>query len=237
MRGARAARPHTSTRALLLRRVEHGESDLVLALFTEKAGRVSALARAARKSRKRFGGSLEAFHTLAVELDEPTSGELHQLREATLAVVRHRLTADLARMDAAGRALAWLRSAAPPRHPEPELWNVVTRLLDRLDSESAPPPKLVLAEEGLRFLAALGWGLTLGSCVRCGKPCEPGKAAMIDPVRGGLVCRACGGARFRVSGAARARLAKAELAPPDVDLALDLVERALAAHAGVEPPG
>jgi DNA repair protein RecO (recombination protein O) len=56
---------------------------------------------------------------------------------------------------------------------------------------------------------------------------------MIDPARGGLVCRACGGARLRISGAARGRIASGSIAPGDVDLALDLVERALSAHAGV----
>jgi len=234
VRGAREARPSKKARALLLRRVEHGESDLVVSLFTDSLGRISALARAARKSRKRFGGALEAFHTLAVDVDEPRSGgELHHLREATIETPRLHLTADLARMDAAGRALTWVRSAAPPRHAEPDVWRAIIGLLDRLDRPDAVDVKLVLAEQGLRLLAAFGWALDLERCVRCGKPCEPKQAAMIDPARGGLVCRACGGARLRISGAARARIAAGALSPEDVDLALDLVERALATHAGV----
>jgi DNA repair protein RecO (recombination protein O) len=244
---ARIARASHQTSALLLRRVEHGESDLVLALFTRDLGRIPALARSARRSRKRFGGSLEPFHTLRIEVDEPTAaGELYQLREAQIETMRLGLTEDLERMDAAGRALAWVRAAAPPRIAEPEVWSAITSLLDRLNAANAPAsgtlgltgapralnPKLVLAEEGMRLLSAFGWGLELERCVRCGRPCEEGKAALIDPVRGGLVCRACGGARLRVSGALRARLMIPALEPEDVDVALDLVERALEAHAG-----
>jgi DNA repair protein RecO (recombination protein O) len=216
----------------LLRRTEHGESDLVLALFTESFGRVSALARGARKSQKRFGGSLEPFHTLALEADEPAQGELFHLRDARIEVPRLALTADLSRMDAAGRALGWVRVAAPPRTAEPEVWRAIITLLDRLDAPGALDARLVLAEQGLALLAAFGWGLDLERCVRCGKPCEPGKAAMIDAERGGLVCRACGGARIRLSGPLRDRLARGALVEEDVDVALDLVERALRTHVG-----
>jgi DNA repair protein RecO (recombination protein O) len=234
---ARATRASHKTSALLLRRVEHGESDLVLALFTEGLGRVPALARSARRSQKRFGGALEPFHTLRIEIEEPGGGELYQLREATIETMRLGLTEDLERMDAAGRALAWVRTAAPPQTLEPEVWRAITNLLDRLNTSQAVDPKLVLAEEGMRLLAAFGWGLDLERCVRCGRPCEEGKAALVDPVRGGLVCRACGGARLRIAGPMRARLKALALEPDDVDVALDLVERALEAHAGTGDGG
>jgi len=232
VRGARASRPRLVTRALLLRKVEHGEADLVLAFFTEELGRISALARGARRSRKRFGGALEPLHTLRLDLDEPGTGELHHLREATIDRPRLTLTGDLSRMDAAGRALSWVRSASPPRVREPAVWDALGTLLDRLDDPAGDEPRALLATQGFRLLAAFGWALELERCVRCGRACAPGRAAMVDAVRGGLVCRACGGAALRISGAARARLAAGTLEPGDVELALDLVERTLRAHAG-----
>jgi len=216
---------------LLLRRVEYGGSDLVIWFFTETLGRVSALARSARKSARRFGGALEPFHGLRIDIDEPTSGDLFVLREAALDVTRVFLTSALDRMDAAGRALAWVRIASPPRTAEPDVWRELTVLLDRLNSETSEP-RLALAEQGLRLLGAFGWGLDLERCVKCGRPCEEGRSAYVDPVRGGLVCRACGSARIRLAGATRERLATLSLAPEDVDVALDLVEETLKAHAG-----
>ncbi len=62
--GARKASARIATEALLLRRVEYGESDLVLTLLTQKVGKVSALARGARKSSKRFGSALELRQAL-----------------------------------------------------------------------------------------------------------------------------------------------------------------------------
>ena len=47
------------TSAIVLRRVAYGEADLVVTLLGLDTGRVSALARAARKSSRRFAGGLE----------------------------------------------------------------------------------------------------------------------------------------------------------------------------------
>jgi len=237
---SRSSSRSLDTRALLLRRVEYGESDLVLALFTEKLGRVSALARGARRSAKRFGGSLEAMHTLSVRCDDREHTELLVLRESQIVIPRSSLVSDLERMLTAGRALAWVRRAAPPRTPEPEVWETLEKLLDRLSDRTDSIPSAVhLAAAGLGLLAAFGWGLDFSQCVRCGKPCPAGSPAMLDATRGGLVCRACGGARLRVEAAVRARLAHAgagvdALEASDAELALDLVDQAMRAHAGFE---
>ncbi len=175
------------------------------------------------------------MHTLGVRLDERAGAELMTLRESTLATPRRHLVADLDRMQAAGRALGWVRRAAPPRTPEPAAWRVVTGLLDRLDDrDDARSARLHLAEAGLLLLGALGWGIELERCVSCGRACEEGRRAMVDASRGGLICRACGGARLLLDGARRARLARAALEPDDVDAALDLVERAFKAHMDIE---
>lgn len=239
------ARPQDSvrtTRALLLKRVEYGEADLVLTLFTERYGRVSALARAARKSTRRFGGALEPMHTLEVGLEERPKSDLFIVREARIAVPRLGLTDDLARLEAAGRALSWARRAAPPRTPEPELWRALEALLDRLGNRDLTvEPKRTLAAAGLHILGTLGWGLDFERCVRCGKECPPEQTALLDPTHGGLVCRACGGARVRLDAPTRERLAHAAatgeaeaLSSADAELASSLVDAVLKAHAGLE---
>jgi DNA repair protein RecO (recombination protein O) len=240
---ARAVASQTGfrTRALLLRRVAYADSDLILTLLTEELGRVSALARGARRSQRRFGGALEPIHTLRVALDERSTSELYILREASIDTPRHFLTSNLEALDAAGRALGWLRQAFVPRTPEPLAWASVTLLLNRLDrSEDDGRARIHLAEFGIRLLAALGWGLDFERCVRCGKTCEAEQSAFVDAACGGLICRACGGARLRLESVVRKRLvglhasAAAELLETDVDVALNLVEAALRTHLGAE---
>ena len=225
--------------ALLLRRVEYGESDLVVTLLTDSVGRVSALARGARKSVKRFGGVLEPMHTLQVAYDDRSGAELVVLREAKLSRARPFLVTSLERMQAAGQALNWVRKAAPPRTPEPEVWAAMQALLDQLDDpKDEVLPRTRLAASGLRLLSAFGWGIDFERCVACGKLANPGQAAAVDAARGGLVCSNCGGALRRVSGAERARFHAAAsggvLDDDSAALALELVDQALKAHGGIE---
>lgn len=229
------------TRALLVRRTELGESDLVVVLFTEQLGQLSALARGARRSRRRFVGALEPLHTLRVRLEEKGGAELLDLVEATLERARTRLLTSLEDMDAAGRVLGWIRKASPPRTPEPEVWRAVVDLLDRLDDPArGTSARAELVRAGLGLLAAFGWGLELERCVGCGKPCPEGRVAQIDVERGGLLCRACGGGRLRLSGPTRARLAGAArgsalaLDAGDLGIAVEIVDRAFRAHLGFD---
>lgn len=239
------ARSHT-TLALVLRRTPYGEADLIVSLLSEKLGQVSALARAARKSQRRFGGSLEPFHTLEAELEEAPGAELLRLREARVVGPRVGLLTHLEGMDAAGIFLGWIRHSAPAHTPEPGLWQLAQSCLDELETLSLRPrspgsasPRRALAAHGLWLLDACGWRLELSYCVETGVRCPDGKAALIDPVRGGLVSRARGGAGLRSSGAARRRLIATQsersnaLEEADVDLTLQLVEGCLRAHAGL----
>lgn len=253
MRSSRATIKHR-TQAYVLRRTPYGDADLIVALFTRDLGQVGALARSARASRRRFGGHLEPLHTLEVQLDEVAGAELLRLGEARIVVPRPHLLEHLRGMEAAGRFLTWLRHAAPERTPEPLLWQLVESCLDELDASARgeavhrggqperatlPSPTLTLASHGLRLLAASGWRLELEHCVLSGARCPEGKAAMIDPERGGLVSRAQGGAPFSVDGATRERLRRTQdgdasgLVEGDADLALELVERCLRSHAGL----
>jgi DNA repair protein RecO (recombination protein O) len=237
----RKASARTSTDALLLRRVEYGEADLVLTLLTEKLGKVSALARGARKSSKRFTGALEPMHTLGLELDERPGAELFTLVEAKLKLPRAQILSSLPAMEAAGKALSWVRRAAPPRTPEPEPYAVLCTLLDRLAAAGDPEAcNVALAEAGLSLLSAFGWGIDFERCVRCGRLALPQQSASVDATRGGLICRSCGGARLRISAAAREHMARAAsgdtgvLTGAEAQSALGIVEAALGAHAGIE---
>lgn len=241
----RAIRKH-QTLALVLRRTPFGEADWIVSLFTEELGQVSALAKFARKSKRRFGGGLEPLHTLNVRLDEPADRDLLRLQEAELHQPRASLLHWLGGMEAAGQLLAWLRHASLPHSPDAALWSFAENGLNALahaaeqPSTERPAASLILGAYGLYLLSVCGWGLELDQCVHSGIPCPPKRAAMIDPRRGGLVSRASGGGPLSIDGAQRERFRDAQqghpsaLEPGDETLALALVNGCLRAHAGIQ---
>jgi DNA repair protein RecO (recombination protein O) len=237
LRSGRALRTQIRTDALLVRKAPFGDADAIVTFFTEERGIVSVLARGAMKSSKRFP-SLEPMHLLHVGLDERAGAELGVLGEAAIARTRLVLTGNLARLEAAGHALRWVRRAAPPNTPEPALWAVINAFLDDLDLVGDdPPPTARLAGLGFRLLGAIGWGLDLERCVRCGRDCGGSASAFVDPAEGGLVCRACGGGRVLLRDGRRARFLASTLGDDgalrdsaDVTAAIELIEATLAAH-------
>ena len=224
--------------ALVVRTVEYGESDVIATLITEPAGKVSAIVRGARRGSRRIGGALEPVHTIHVLLEDKGS-ELATLKESRIVRMRAGVVGNLEALEAAGVALRWVRHLFPPRTPEPHGWRVLVGLLDVLDT-GGTPPQAELARAGLGLLAAVGFGLELGRCAVCGKECPPGKAACIDPQRGGLVCMSCGGARtvlapeVRAAAEALVEGRTGGVAEAHVREVLHLVDRAMAVHAGFE---
>ena len=201
--------------------------------------------RGARKSKRRFAAALEPMHTMQVTLDERPDAELYGLREAVVVKPRTHILGDLDRMNAAGKALRWARGGSPNRTRESAVWTELETLLDRLDDPAdLLPPGTHLAASGLRLLRHFGYGLELDACVRCGRPCDPGRPAFVDAGAGGLICTACGGGhsphhhlvdaatRVRLSAAAAGR--DAALVREDTAVAQKLVDEALAGHAGLD---
>ncbi len=65
--------------AYVLRTRELGESDLIVSLVAEQQGSVRGVARSARKSLRRFGGSLEPLTRVRVVWSEREGRELHRI--------------------------------------------------------------------------------------------------------------------------------------------------------------
>jgi len=228
------------TNALILHQTLFGESDVILSLMTEQLGRIDAIARFARKSQKRFGGVLEPIHTLRMKLDERSGRDLLSLKECQIVTPRRTILKALSRLEAAGKALSWLRKTAPNRTPEPELYARTLKLLDALDDEvNANRSELLLAEYGLQLMAACGFALQFARCVRCGTTCPEDRSSFLDPTRGGLICQKCGGGPLHLSAQARARFALTSdgtfgtLEQEDLALAMNMVTRGLSSHVGI----
>jgi DNA repair protein RecO (recombination protein O) len=213
----------------VLRSVDFGEADRILTLLTERHGRLAVIARGARRSQRRFAGALEPFAILEATI-ALGSGDVSRLSEARVVRAFPRLLGSLAAMREAGRALELVRRVAPQREGEPRLLAVVEQLFEELDQGPAEERESGGAHlrAALRALAVVGLSPRLDACVGCGRAPEPHQAALFDPGRGGIVCRACGGGPLRLSARARRWMLAATTGEPgpledraDVDAALD----------------
>jgi DNA repair protein RecO (recombination protein O) len=174
-------------RAVVLRSVDYGERDRVVTLFSRERGKLSAFARGARSSQRRFGGALEPFNLLAAELTE-RGGDLWVRESASVERAFGAVRGDRARIACASYAGELARELVRDAEPHEDLFDRLVAYLERLDAAPAQPWDLRGFE--LDALRAAGLMPALDGCARCGRP-SGDEATRLDPAQGGVLCPAC----------------------------------------------
>ncbi len=216
------------TEAIVLRSLRYGEADRILHLYTPRRGRVGAIAKGVRRARSRFGGRLEPFFRLQLDLHEGR-GELLTVTGAQTVDAYARLRGDAGALDAAARACDAVGRLFETEEPHPNVFNLLCRRLALLDAGAGGGRSGALAFR-LKLMLAAGLAPQLGACAGCG---EREHLSGFSPAAGGIVCGACEAAsfpldrdayRFMIDALGRP-LAEATQAP---EQALGQVERAIA---------
>ena len=179
------------THALILRAVDVGESDRIVHLLVPDHGRVTAVAKGARRSTKRFSGTLDLFNHLRVSLHRRRGSAIGRLDQAVL--VRHYapLRCDSARFALACYLLELLDRLAPEGGVRRDMQRLFRFALDSFEAISTHHPDVALRTIlELRALDALGVRPELRRCVGCGRELTDERVGF-HVADGGPVCAAC----------------------------------------------
>jgi DNA repair protein RecO (recombination protein O) len=219
-----------STPAIVLGAVNYADADRIVTLFGRDTGRLSALARAARKSQRRFAGGIGLCSVGNAQLRERPGSELATLERFDATASFMSLGADVARVAHAAYAAELVGKLCAPRQVEPAVYDMLLSLLTELDRDGASAERLRVFE--IALLRTLGFGPVVETCAVCAGARFTGRAVeqvgfRWDPDLGGAVCVACARGGRPLSSAARtalAALASTPLAaaaaaklPPDVN--------------------
>jgi len=186
------------TEAVLLGSVDYGDADRIVTLYTRSHGKVGAMARAARKSRQRFGAALAPFVVAEATLKERRGAELMLLEGYHAVRDFSRLGLDVVRLGHASYATELVRELSAPHRADPALLEL---LVEPYQVAAEHPPRAdTLRAFELRLLAELGLAPALDRCVGCDTTAPAAlDRAILDAARGGLLCLACAaGARGTV---------------------------------------
>ncbi len=178
--------------ALLLRVVEFGESDRIVHLLTPDRGRIAAIAKGARRSVKRFPGTLDVFNHLRIHAEQRRRTSMIRLDQAVLIHPFLGLRRSPARYALASYVIELLERLAPEGGPPDDLARLFDFALEALTVlERGQPDPATRVWLELRTLDALGLRPELRRCVRCGRPVEGGERVAFLVGEGGVSCGAC----------------------------------------------
>jgi DNA repair protein RecO (recombination protein O) len=178
--------------AILLRSVDFGESDRIVHLLCPRTGRLTAIAKGARRSVKRFAGTLDLCNLLRVHVEQRRSQSMPQLEQAVLIHPYLGLREQAARFALACYLLEMIDRMAPEGGAPADLERIYTftRSALRLVELEQPDARLRVLLE-LRALAALGLRPELRHCVGCGAAPAAGASVGFRVADGGVLCGAC----------------------------------------------
>jgi DNA repair protein RecO (recombination protein O) len=179
-----------STRAVVLRAHDYGDSSRILRFYTEAFGLLSVVAHGVRGKTGKGASSVASFASGELTAYVKPHRDLHTMKDFSATRAREGLARDTLRFAGAAVAAELVLSHAEQEKHE-GLFDALERALDEVESaDSADVPAAVLA--GLwTLIEALGFAPQVEACVRCDTPLASADVGRFDVVAGGVRCPAC----------------------------------------------
>jgi len=192
--------PVHESEAIILQSYPLGEADRLISFLSRAMGRVRGVAAGARRTKSRFGSTLERLSHVRIWFFERPSRDLVRINQCEL--IESFL--DSFRDYACGVTLAIFSEVTEAVLPEHEASDANFRLL-LLSAQAVKKtgkPELPMAYFTLWTVKLGGWLPSLDACGRCGKALAPSEPAYFSRSASALLCGKCRVPGLRVISAA-----------------------------------
>jgi DNA repair protein RecO (recombination protein O) len=181
-----------STPAIMLRRIDFGDYDLIGTFFTLERGKIPIIAKYAKKSTKRFSGLLELFSVLQVVYGTGRGKGLPYLQEAVLKYPFPQIRTDIKKTAYASYWAELIHEWVEEDNRQAPLFYLFQYVLERLN-RGASPEKMLSILFQMKFLTMSGLCPNLAHCSVCKIDIDNMKDRefLFDMQLGGIVCNRC----------------------------------------------
>lgn len=170
--------------AVVLRSWKLGEADRIVSMMTQQNGKIRCVAKGVRKTKSRFGSSVEPTNHLEVQLYRG-KGELDTLTQVQSIDRFPVLREDLELFARASSMLEVVELVSQDREPNEALYTMLARAMHTVSTSKS---HLVVAGFFLKVLAQEGFSPSVDVCVMCGAGTDLTHFSVAD---GGTSCGTC----------------------------------------------
>lgn len=185
------------TEAIVLDCRDHGEADVIVTFFCRDIGRVSAIAKGAKRSQKRFVNKLELFTFLHITYSEPTNSSLLFLNDAELYASFINLRKEITLYTAANVIRECILLTMRDGEQDENLFRLILWALHNLDLKQPYLSTLTLFL--VKFYSCIGYKPQMNACQNCGVPTATGREYSFNYLGGGIICSNCPATRHQTS--------------------------------------
>ncbi len=172
--------------AIVLHRINLGETDKIITLLTREHGKLNAVAKGARKPTSKLSGATELFTLSRLLL--ATGKSLDIITQCEIQEYWSPLRNDLQLLARATYLCELTDRSLEEREANPGIYDLLRAALHLLQRRHDLPDVIVHAYE-LHLLAERGYAPELNNCVKCGEALEQDSTGF-SPLLGGAICQA-----------------------------------------------
>jgi DNA repair protein RecO (recombination protein O) len=172
---------------VVLRRIDLGEKDRILTVYTREHGKLSAIAKGSRRPGSKLSGASEPFAYSRMML--AAGRDLEVLAQADIKESFPNIKTDMRSVAHAVYFLELVDRFSEDRQPNPDLFDTLLSSLYVLESRT--DPELAARHFELQVLTILGYEPHFDACLKCGRTIGRERIAF-SPSLGGIVCNECG---------------------------------------------
>ena len=177
------------TEAIVIRLADFSESSRVVTCFSREFGKLSAVAKGAKRAKSAFEAGLDLLSVYNIVFIRKSSGGLDILTEAQLKRRFQSNDRDLTGLYGGYYVAELLNGLNEEYDPHPQLYDDVVATLEAFSVAGNAATAILRFELGL--LREIGQLPAWDICVRCGRQVEPAAWYGMKSSLGGVVCRSC----------------------------------------------
>ena len=176
------------TEAVVLSKMNYGDSSNIASLFTEDFGKVSVIVKGARSGKSKYGKIVDPLNYLSVVLYKKESREVQLLSEADLIEHFPNIKNDLKKLGFAYGIIELIKNLLAEHETNKKLFKGVIRILHRLNS-GEENSEITFGRFLFFLLKEIGYEIQLDVCANCGKPVSAENASHHRDK--GVICGNC----------------------------------------------
>ena len=181
-----------SSPAILIRRLDYGDFDLIITFLTYRHGKMTAIAKSAKRSTKRFSGVLELFSLLDIVVSKGSGKGLPVLTEASFTSPLNHIRGSITKTAFASYWAELVNDSLEEDRQQVAVFQLLSYVLKALDDGEVPDEVLSILFQ-MRLLTLSGLCPNLNYCCTCHSDMtDAGQYKLnVDLAKGGVVCEHC----------------------------------------------
>lgn len=177
------------SKAVVLGKMNYSDSSLIVTLYSEHNGKVSAILKGARSPKSKLALIVDTLNLIEVIFYKKESRELQVVSSADLIEHYPNIKSDLESTKYAFAVLEVVRNLTIENESNERLFKGIVRILEHFENKKEQP-SILFGRFFMFLITETGYELMIDKCSKCGKELNPNNSVGYN-YSAGFICEEC----------------------------------------------